>query len=62
MADRTEDRPTSAVLDEPYDAPHHGRAEDVWDALARGLLILVTIVFLAAVTWWAVVLFMSATS
>ena len=61
MADRTEDRPTS-VLDEPYDAPHHGRVEDIWDALARGLLIVVTLAFLGAVIWWAVVLFIQATT
>ena len=61
MADRTEDRPTSVVLDEPYDAPHHGRAEDIWDLLSRGLLLVVTVVFLAALLWWAVVLFIQAT-
>lgn len=61
MADRTDDHPTS-VLDDPYEVPHHGRAEDIWDALARGLLAVVTVVFLAALIWWAIVLFIQATS
>ena len=54
------DRPSPGVLQETYDVPHTGRAEDVWDVLARVALSVGTVVFLAAIVWWAVVLFVEA--
>ncbi|NHC46091.1 hypothetical protein [Motilibacter aurantiacus] len=56
------DGPTArpASHDEAYSALRHGSSEDAWDLLARAVLVVSSLVFLAAVMAYAVWLFVEA--
>ncbi|RZS89465.1 hypothetical protein EV189_1232 [Motilibacter rhizosphaerae] len=59
MTHASPERPTPQVLQETYDAPHHGRVEDVWDTLGRVGFVLVSLVFVLAVFFYAGWLFLA---